>query len=571
MKLFELEAILTLDATDFDRQISKSKSSASEFAKSIGADADSIKGAFSSAFSFSVGELMADGFRTAINAAWDFTTGSIEAASNLQEVQHVVDTVFSDKAGQFNTWAQGAKEAFGLGEYAAKSYASSIASVLSPETRGFNADEIYEMSTSLTALIGDIASFQNMGFDEVFTMIMSGLRGETESIERLGIDMRISSLAAFAGLEKDTDFSKLSDYEQTMYRYQYIMQATTRMQGDFAETEGSYANQMRLLQENIADLQAEIGNNLLPVLTGLVTGANDLFELFSSETPEESVAGIANEFTSAYAEINTTAASAQALIKTLQELEENGLTEEEQIAWDSLVQRLIRDIPTLADVIGDNTAPIEGGTEALSAHVEAWKTASLELGQQSSLAKYYEELGAQQVVVAEAEAAAMYARNEADYLTDLFNQTWGDAIAYLYEQSGYDPATQEEISNLLSTDASRNTVLQSLQAFAWRGDSGAQGYVDALSDLITPEEAERAAVVAEQKYATEVIELQKLQEALTVLTNAVNALSQNVATMSENPPSVEVTNVLDGEPIASAMTKRLTRNTRNKMLTAATA
>lgn len=66
MTLFELDAVLTLDATQFDTGIANAERDSKTFAQRIGADAESIKKAFSDAFSVSVGQLMAEGFAKAL-------------------------------------------------------------------------------------------------------------------------------------------------------------------------------------------------------------------------------------------------------------------------------------------------------------------------------------------------------------------------------------------------------------------------------------------------------------------------------------------------------------------------
>lgn len=383
MTLFELVASLTLDTKDFSNAVTGVEAEGKTLAQRLGADADSIKSAFGNAFSISIGQLMADGFKAALGAAWDFATGSVEAASNLVEIKNVVDTVFKDKAGEFDVWAKNALHNFGMGEMAAKSYASTLASVLEPDTRGFNADEVYNMSIALTELIGDLASFRNMDFDTVFTMIMSGLRGETESIEQLGIDMRVASLAAFAGYEKPTDFSAQSDYVQTMIRFQYIMSATNRAQGDFKRTQDTYANQQRLLEENLKNLQVTLGNELLPMMTGLVTIMNDLF--MGEESAADGIEQVKDAYGDNLAQVATTATNALALVNALEDLEKASEDAASSETWAAILKELGNTIPGIADLIDSQTGKIEGGTQALRDYIENWRELAMVSAQQKAL------------------------------------------------------------------------------------------------------------------------------------------------------------------------------------------
>ena len=67
-----------------------------------------------------------------------------------------------------------------------------------------------------------------------------------------------------------TAWSELSSANQTMLRYNYLMEMTSSMQGDFIRTQNSYANSVRTLKNNFAQLKAEIGTSLIAVLAPIV-------------------------------------------------------------------------------------------------------------------------------------------------------------------------------------------------------------------------------------------------------------------------------------------------------------
>lgn len=525
MKLFELEAVLSLDTNNFATGVAGATSEGKTLAEKLGADADSIKSAFEGAFSISIGQLMADGFKQALGAAWEFTTGSIEAASNLEEIQHVVDTIFADKAGDFNTWASGAKEAFGMGELAAKSYASSIASVLSPETRGFDADEIYGMSTALTQLIGDIASFKNMSFDEVFTMLMSGLRGETESIERLGLDMRVATMAAFAGTD-EKGWKAMSDYEQTMARYQYIMQSTAAMHGDFAETEGSYANQMRLFNENITELQVTLGQKLLPVMTELVTLVNEIIS--PAKSADEAMDDVSATLASAYENIETTTKSAYTLISALEYMESQGVdTAEEQLTWNTLLSELSSTLPGVESLINSTTGDINGGTAALRNYVEAWSNA------ETSAAESAAQLEAQTIIDEQtAKAAQELAGINAEWAKV---GTSREDIAALYEEA------RRHLG--LAENTGQGHIWGELVTAALSGDEVAHAIAERLSQFdsvdagITDREMALAQMVAQNEILYEKM-AQMFPEQKKVTTHG------ELVTFDSGPLSAEVTSAI---------------------------
>ena len=54
------------------------------------------------------------------------------------------------------------------------------------------------MSTTLTGLAGDVASFYNISQDEAYTKLKSVFTGETESLKDLGIVMTQTALDSYA-------------------------------------------------------------------------------------------------------------------------------------------------------------------------------------------------------------------------------------------------------------------------------------------------------------------------------------------------------------------------------------
>ena len=253
-----------------------------------------------------------------------FAKDAVQAASDLEEVQNVVDTTFGSSAGQIDNWAKNAIKQFGLTETQAKRFASTIGAMA--KSAGVAGPEIVEMSTDIAGLAADMASFYNLDFDEAFQKLRSGISGETEPLKQLGINMSVANLNAYAlaqGLEKT--FEQMDQAEQTMLRYQYIMQATSDAQGDFARTSDGFANGMRLLESNVESLKTKLGENLLPIVSDITKKLNKFVDvLFPTETHEHTVlddfAQIDKQTNQKLEEIQATTDQALALVKTMNEL-----------------------------------------------------------------------------------------------------------------------------------------------------------------------------------------------------------------------------------------------------------
>ena len=196
----------------------------------------------------------------------DFAKSGIAVASDLQEVQNVVDVTFGEKgAAAVEDFAKKAAGSFGMSELSAKKFTGTMGAML----KSMNLDDaaVQDMSLALTGLAGDMASFYNLDAEEAFSKLRSGISGETEPLKQLGINMSVANLEAYALSQGiNTAWKEMSAAEQATLRYQYIMQATADAQGDFARTSDGYANQQRILQLNLENLSATIGSKVLPKL-----------------------------------------------------------------------------------------------------------------------------------------------------------------------------------------------------------------------------------------------------------------------------------------------------------------
>lgn len=203
----------------------------------------------------------------------DFGKSCIELGSDLAEVQNVVDVTFPRMTKQVSEFAQSAAASFGLSETMAKKFAGTFGAMA--KAFGFSEKSAYEMSTALTGLAGDVASFYNLSQDEAYTKLKSVFTGETESLKDLGVVMTQSALDAYAlanGYGKIT--AKMSEAEKVSLRYAFVQEQLTAAAGDFTRTSDGWANQVRILSLQFDSLKATIGQGLINVLTPVIKVIN---------------------------------------------------------------------------------------------------------------------------------------------------------------------------------------------------------------------------------------------------------------------------------------------------------
>jgi len=211
----------------------------------------------------------------AATAVAAFAKKGIELASDLEEVQNVVSVTFGEEgAAKIDAWAQSAIKGFGLSELQAKKFNGTMGAML--KSMGLTGDEVYNMSTSIAGLAGDMASFYNLDPQEAFDKIRAGISGETEPLKQLGINMSVANLEAYAlsqGITKA--YSSMTQAEQATLRFNYLMSTTADAQGDYARTSESFANKQREFNMTLDTLAATFGEKLLPAATDALTILTD--------------------------------------------------------------------------------------------------------------------------------------------------------------------------------------------------------------------------------------------------------------------------------------------------------
>lgn len=198
---------------------------------------------------------------------------AIEVASNITEVQNVVDTAFGDMSWKAERFAKNSIQQFGMSELSAKKTASTYMAMASG--MGLSSDKASDMAISLAGLSGDVASFYNISQELADIKLKSVFTGETETLKDLGIVMTQTNLKQFAlsqGIK--TNIDDMNQAQLTTLRYNFVMQQLQMAQGDFAKTSGSWANQVRILQEQFKQLLGIIGNGLIAALTPAIQVIN---------------------------------------------------------------------------------------------------------------------------------------------------------------------------------------------------------------------------------------------------------------------------------------------------------
>jgi len=235
------------------RQFSRADKSANRLTGSVG---NLVKGI-----------LGADIIRATAGKIKDFGVQAIQLGSDLTEVQNVVDVTFGKMSKDIDTFSQTALNQFGLSELQVKKFSGTFGALI--KSSDIVGVKMKTMSTGLTGLTGDFASFYNLPHEMAFTKIRAGISGETEPLKQLGINMSVANLQAFAlskGINKS--YKEMTQAEKVLLRYNFLMAKSKDAQGDFSRTlDTSFANQMRVAQTRLNEAMAKTTFQILPIMT----------------------------------------------------------------------------------------------------------------------------------------------------------------------------------------------------------------------------------------------------------------------------------------------------------------
>lgn len=498
-----------LDTTGIKKGTEEIKDELGEVGKNSDNAGDKIGGSLASGFKKLGKVIAAAGI---VDMLVDFGKEAIELGSDLEEVQNVVDVTFETMSDSVNQFAKDAKKSAGLSEKMAKQYVGTFGAMA--DSFGFTEQEAYAMSTALTQLTGDVASFYNLSQDEAATKLNGVFTGETEALKELGVVMTQAALDNYAlanGFSKTT--SEMTEQEKVALRYQFVMDQLSAASGDFVRTQDSWANQSKILSLQWESLMATLGTGLIEMLTPSVKFLNndilpalqdatewvaDLMNPPPSKKLKKSLESVASSmevleegYRDTAEEIDNNVVKAEIYRQMLLDLEASGLdTAEAQAKYSSVVEQLNTLYPDLNLQVDEHTGLIDDDSRAMLQNLNIMKERALMAAVES---KYSEMLTAQAtatMAVTDAQSDLAVVEAERAFIEHQLTEATGLSIAQLYEQDVAQRTCQESTRKLTAEQQTlllNLTLLKgeetSLNKTIAEGEATISGYDDKLNEL----------------------------------------------------------------------------------------
>ena len=220
--------------------------------------------------------------------------GAVDLASQLTEVQNVVDTTFGNMASKVDDFTKTSIQDFGMSELTVKQISSRFQAlgtsigITSQQVANGTAvankalmsqnntlykttESMADMSLNLTRLAGDMASFYNVDQADVAKSLQSIFTGTIAPLRRYGLDLTQATLSEWAmknGL--DANIKSMTQAEKVLLRYNYVMANTQAAQQDFSRTANTWANSVRVLKQEFQAWGGIIGSVVINALKPFV-------------------------------------------------------------------------------------------------------------------------------------------------------------------------------------------------------------------------------------------------------------------------------------------------------------
>ena len=195
----------------------------------------------------------------------------VDAASMAEETRTKFGAVFKELTGDAEEVAGSMADALGRNQTEIMGFMARLQDTFVP--MGIARDSAMDMSTSITSLAYDLASFNpEMGSAaEVMDSLTSAMIGSHETVKKFGVIINEATLKEellSIGAKKVNGV--FTEQDKTMARLNLIIKGTSDAHGDLIKTQDSWFNSTEALRSKITGLREEMGERLIGELQNAI-------------------------------------------------------------------------------------------------------------------------------------------------------------------------------------------------------------------------------------------------------------------------------------------------------------
>lgn len=257
MTLERLQVVMEANTRKFNEEIKKVQNQVKAMTDSVNKQVSKVKSVISS-ITKSVAGLYA------LGKVGQYIKNSVQSAMQVEASLQQVARTMGESTQSFLRWAETSALSFNMAQSDVLKFGATYSNLVSSFLSDTN--QITGATTELLKASSVIASATGRTMDDVMERIRSGLLGNTEAIEDLGINVNVALLEtteAFKRLANGKSWNQLSFQTQQQIRLMAILEQTASKFGNevFQNTNSSLQQLVAILK----DVALNLGNAFLPI------------------------------------------------------------------------------------------------------------------------------------------------------------------------------------------------------------------------------------------------------------------------------------------------------------------
>jgi hypothetical protein len=206
---------------------------------------------------------------------------AIAASTDLVEASSKAKQVLGSAFGEMAAMADEMASRFGIVK--ATIYDATANFAQFAQGMGMADDASTKFGMHFARLATDLQSFNNLpSYEMALIKLQGALAGETESLGRLGVNVREANVLEYArarGIARTSE--ELTEQQKVMIRANIITASLSKVSGDMERTQGDLANQTRRFSGTLTNAFESLGTAMMPAFKAIMGALNESATAFA--------------------------------------------------------------------------------------------------------------------------------------------------------------------------------------------------------------------------------------------------------------------------------------------------
>ena len=274
--LEELKVVINAELKPFQQKMKEMENTVTQSTNNVRNKLSGLKNMFSSLAKVAALGILA-------RELYQLGKYSVQTALEVQASMNQIQRLMGESSQAFLKWAENNALAFNMSKAEAIKYGSTYGNILA----GFikNQDKLAGYTAKLLETSSIIAQGTGRTMTDVMERIRSGLLGNTEAIEDLGVMVNVSmieSTEAFKKFANGQSWQQLDFQTQQQIRLMAVLEQATKRYGDTLQDDVN--NRISTFKALMKDSALNIGNAFLPIINAIMPILNAFASVIRTAT-----------------------------------------------------------------------------------------------------------------------------------------------------------------------------------------------------------------------------------------------------------------------------------------------